>query len=113
MALPDLDQAWQHALHGLKELSAHKSDPSPKGKVVAETVPSHSVTSTVSHMADPFHLFDMTDAPEVVVHRGELNSSTVPQSSADDQFRPLKEGIQGFYTIMPGGKQINYSYERW
>ena len=26
MALPNLDQAWQHALHGLKELSTHTSD---------------------------------------------------------------------------------------
>ena len=27
MALPDLDQAWQKALHGLKELSTHTNDP--------------------------------------------------------------------------------------
>ena len=71
------------------------------------TVPSHSVISTASHAADPFHLFDMIVASEVVVHRGDLNSSTaVPQTLADDQFQPLKEGIQGFYTIMPGGKHV-------
>ena len=106
VALPDLDQAWQRALHGLKEFSTHTSDHFPKGKVVVETVPSHREMSTASHAADPFRLFDMTDAPEVAVHRDDLITSTVPQPSADDQFQPLKEDIQGFYTIMPGGKHV-------
>ena len=98
MALPYLDQAWQRALHGLKEFSTHThtSDHFPKGKVVVETVPSHREKSTASHVADPFRLFDMTDVPEVVVHRADLITSTVPQPSADVQFPPLKEDIQGF-----------------
>ena len=96
VALPDLDQAWQRALYGLKDFSTHTSDHFPKGKVVAETVPSHRVTSSASHAADPFHFFDMTDAPEVVVHRGDLNSSTVPQSSADDQFPNTQRGHSRF-----------------
>ena len=41
MALPDLDQAWQQALHGLKELSTHTSVPFLKGKVVMEAVPTN------------------------------------------------------------------------
>ena len=57
-------------------------------------------------MTDPFRLFDMIDASEVVVPRADLATSTAPQPLTDVQFQPLKEDIQGFYTIMPAGKHV-------
>ena len=45
----------------------------------------------------------MIDVAEVVVPRADLATPTAPQPSTDVQFQPLKEDIQGFYTIMPGG----------
>ena len=102
VALPDLDLAWQRALYGLKDFSTHTSDHFPKGKVVAETVPSHRVTSTASHAADPSHLFDMTDAPEVVVHRGDLNSSTVNHTCwVSFSSGSLKDGIDRLVQLWP------------
>ena len=41
VALPDLDQAWQRALHGLEELSTHTSNHFPTDKVVVEAEPSN------------------------------------------------------------------------
>ena len=66
MALPDLDQAWQKALHGLKELCTHTSDPLLKGKVVTVAVPANREKSNDHHVTDPFCLFDKIDAAEVV-----------------------------------------------
>ena len=42
----------------------------------------------------------------MVVPRADLATPTAPQPSTDVQFQPLKEDIQGFYTIMPGGKHV-------
>ena len=57
-------------------------------------------------MTDPFRLFDTFDAAEVVVPCADLATPTAPQPSTDVQFQPLREDIQGFYTIMPAGKHV-------
>ena len=106
MALPDLDQAWQQALHGLKELSTHTSDPFLKGNVVTEAVPANREKSNDHHVTDPFCLFDTIDAAEVVVPCADLATPTAPQPSTDVQFEPPRKEIQGFYTIMPAGKYV-------
>ena len=96
VALPDLDQAWQQALHGLKQLSTHTSVPFLKCKVVTEAVPANREKSNDHHVIDLFCHFDTIDAA----------TPTAPQPSTDVQFQPLREDIQGFYTIMPAGKHV-------
>ena len=105
MALPDLDQTWQQALHGLKELSTHTSVPFPKGKVVTEAVPAIREKSNDHLVTDPFCLFDTIDAAEVEVPCADLATPT-PQPSTDVQFVPPRREIQGFYTIMPAAKHV-------
>ena len=41
VALPDLDQAWQRALHGLQELCTRTNNLFPEDKVVVEAEPSN------------------------------------------------------------------------
>ena len=106
MALPDLDQAWKQALHGLKKFSTHTSDPFLKGKVVTEAVPANREKPNDYHVIDPFCLFDKIDAAEVVVPCADLAAPTAPQPSTDVQFEPPRKDIQGFYTIMPAGKHV-------
>ena len=106
MALPNLDQVWQKASHGLKELSTHTSDPFLKDKVVMEVVPSNREKSNDHHVTDPFCLFDTIDTAEVVVPYADLTTPTAPQPSTDVQFEPPKKDILGFYTIMPAGKHV-------
>ena len=57
VALPDLDQAWQQALHGLKELSTHTGDHFPTDKVVVEAEPSNREKSNAHHVTDPLSPF--------------------------------------------------------
>ena len=71
-----------------------------------EVEPSHREKSVAHHVADPFRLFDTTDASEVLVPCADPATTTAPQPSTDIQFQPLEEGIQGFYTIMPAGKHV-------
>ena len=106
MVLPDLDQAWQQALHGLKELSTRTSDLFLESKVVTEAVPANREKSNDHHVADLVCLFDTIDAAEVVVPCADLATPTAPQPSTDVQFEPPKEEIQGFYTIMLAGKHV-------
>ena len=73
---------------------------------MVEAEPSNREKSIASHVTDPFSFFDMIDAAEVVVPRADLATSTAPQPSTDVQFQPVKEDIQGFYTIMPAGKHV-------
>ena len=105
MALSDLE-AWQQALHGLKELSTHTSVPFLKGKVVTEAVLVNREKSNDHHVTDPFCLFDTIDAAEVVVLCADLAAPTAPQPSTGVQFEPPRKEIQGFYTIMPAGKHV-------
>ena len=63
MTLPDLDQAWQQALHGLKELSTHTVVPFLKGKVVTDAVPANREKSNDHHVTVPFCLFDTICGP--------------------------------------------------
>ena len=65
MALPDLDQAWQQALHGLKELSTHTSDPFLKGKVVTEAVPANREKSNDHRVTDLFAFLKRSMPPRL------------------------------------------------
>ena len=53
-----------------------------------------------------FCLFDTIDAAEVVVPCADPATTTAPQPSTEVQFQPLKENLQGFYTIMPASKHV-------
>ena len=98
--LPDLDQAWQQVLHGLKE-STHTGEEFSTDEVAVEAELSNRVNSFAYHADDPFCLFDTIDAAEVVVPCADPATTTAPQPSTEVQFQPLKEYLQGFYTIMP------------
>ena len=73
---------------------------------MVEAEPSNREKSNAHHVTDPFRLFDTFDAAEVVVPCADLATPTEPQPSTDVQFQPLREDIQGFYTIMPAGKHV-------
>ena len=70
---------------------------------MVEAEPSNREKSNAHHVTDPFRLFDTFDAAEVGVPCADL---ATPQPSTDVQFQPLREDIQGFYTIMPAGKYV-------
>ena len=107
MALPDLDQAWQQALHGLKELSTHTQvilfwRAKLSWRLYRLTVRNRMITTWLIIFA----FFDTIDAAEVVVPCADLATPTAPQPSTDVQFEPPRKDIQGFYTIMPSGKHV-------
>ena len=112
VALPDLDQAWQQVLHGPKKSSTHTGEEVsqnilPIGVTIADSVEAelpNCEQSSGHHAADPFCLFDTIDAAEVVVPCADPATTVAPQPSTEVQFQPLKENLQGFYTIMPAPK---------
>ena len=93
-------------LHGLKESSTHTGKQFSTDEVVVEAELSNREKSFAHHVADPFCLFDTIDAAEVVVPCADSATTTAPQPSTKVQFQPLKEDIQGFYTIMPASKHV-------
>ena len=104
VALPDLDQAWQQALRGLKELRKHTNDPFLKGKVVTEAVPANREKSNDHHVTDPFCLFDTIDAAEVVVPCADL---ATPLHLNHRQMSSSSHRRKKFRVSTPSCRQVN------
>ena len=102
VALPDLDQAWQRALHGLKEWNTHtRVKDFSTDEVAVEAELSNREQSFAYHAADLFGFFGTVDANEVAVPYVDSVTAITPQPPTEVQFQPLKENLQGFYTIVP------------
>ena len=102
VALPDLDQAWQQVLQGLKVSSTNTSVKSLADDKTVEAGPSRCEQSFVQ-TADPLGFFGTVGLEVEIPHVAPVTTVT-PQSTTKVQTRTLKEDLQGFYTIVSTGK---------